>query len=45
VSRAARMIGAEVVRVEPHQDGHQRIAVRFDAPQLIMSNEPLPSAA
>ena len=45
VSRAARMIGAEVVRVESHQDGHQRIAVRFDAPQLIASNESLPSAA
>ena len=45
VSRAARMIGAQVVRVEPHQDGHQRIAVRFDAPQFLVSTESLPEAA
>jgi len=33
VTRAARMIGAQIVRAEPMRNGHQRIAVRFDAPQ------------
>lgn len=33
VTRAARMIGAQIVRAEQMHNGHQRIAVRFDAPQ------------
>ncbi len=34
VTRAVRMIGAQVVRVSPMRDGRQRVALRFDAPQL-----------
>jgi c-di-GMP-binding flagellar brake protein YcgR len=45
VARAARMIGAEVIRVEPRHDGRQRIAVRFDAPQMILGSESIPAAA
>jgi len=33
VTRAAKMIGASVVRVEPLRDGRQCVAVRFDSPQ------------
>jgi len=33
VTRAAKMIGASVVRVEPLRDGRQRVAVCFDSPQ------------
>lgn len=36
VTCAAKMIGAEVVRVENHHDGYQRIGVRFDAPQAML---------
>ena len=33
VTRASKMIGAQIVRVQPAVDGHQRIAVRFDSHQ------------
>lgn len=33
VTRASRMIGAQIVRAQPMCEGRQRVAVRFDAPQ------------
>lgn len=33
VTRAARMIGGEVVRVGPMHNGRQQVAIRFDCPQ------------
>ncbi len=45
VTRAARMIGAQIVRAEPMREGHQRIAVSFDAPQLGLEGLQLPAAA
>lgn len=34
VTRAVRMIGAQVIRVGPMLDGFQHVAVRFDSPQM-----------
>ena len=45
VTRAARMIGAQVIRVEPLSDGRQRIAIRFDSPQMGLEGLELPLAA
>lgn len=45
VTRAARMIGAEVVRVGPMRDGRQQVAVRFDALQGGLEGLQLPQAA
>ena len=45
VTRAARMIGATVVRVEPVQDGRQLVAIEFDAIQAGLKGLNLPSAA
>jgi len=45
VTRATRMVGAEIVRVEPKRDGCQRIGVRFDALQLGLEGLELRSAA
>ena len=45
VTRAARMIGAQIVRAEPMHNGHQRIAVRFDAPQAGLEGLDMPIAA
>lgn len=45
VTRATRMVGAEIVRAEPVRDGRQRVAVRFDAPQLGLEGLRVKSAA
>ena len=45
VTRAARMIGAQVIRVEPLVDGRQRVAIRFDSPQMGLEGLKLPAAA
>lgn len=45
VTRAARMIGAQVIRVEPMEDGRQQIAIQFDSPQLGLEGLELPVAA
>lgn len=45
VTRAAKMIGAKVVRVEPMRDGRQRVAVRFDSLQVGLEGLGLPVAA
>jgi len=45
VTRAARMIGATVVRVEPVQDGRQLVAIEFDAIQAGLEGLNLPTAA
>ncbi|MCR9076701.1 MAG: PilZ domain-containing protein [bacterium] len=45
VTRAARMVGAQIVRAEPQRDGRQRIGVRFDALQLGLEGLELPQAA
>lgn len=45
VTRAARMLGAEVIRVEPICNGRQRIAIRFDALQTGLEGLELPKAA
>lgn len=45
VTRAARMVGAQVVRAEPMHDGRQRIAIRFDALQMGLEGLELPAAA
>ncbi len=33
VTRASKMIGAEIIRVEPMDNGRQRVAIAFDALQ------------
>ena len=45
VTRAARMLGAKVVRVESMSEGIQRIAIEFDAPQAGLEGLSLPQAA
>lgn len=45
VTRAARMVGAQIVRAEPMRDGRQRVAIRFDAPQHGLDGLRLNSAA
>jgi hypothetical protein len=45
VTRAARMVGAQIVRAEPMQDGRQRIAVQFDALQMGLEGLEMPAAA
>lgn len=45
VTRAARMIGAQIVRAEPMREGVQRVAVRFDAPQAGLEGLDMPIAA
>jgi c-di-GMP-binding flagellar brake protein YcgR len=45
VTRAARMIGAQIVRVEPMHDGRQLVAIRFDALQGGLERLQLPQAA
>ncbi len=45
VTRAARMIGAQIVWAEPMRDGHQRVAIRFDAPQAGIEGLRLPAQA
>lgn len=45
VTRAARMIGAQIVRAQPLRHGRQRIAVRFDAPQCGLEVLDVPAAA
>ncbi len=45
VTRAARMIGAQIVRAGPMHNNQQRVAVRFDAPQAGLEGLELPVAA
>ncbi len=45
VTRAARMLGARVIRVEPMCDGRQRVAIAFDAPQAGLEGLELPRVA
>lgn len=45
VTCAAKMVGAEVVRVEHVERGRQRIGVRFDAPQAALDGVGLQAAA
>lgn len=45
VTRASRMIGAQVIRVEPMRDGKQRVAIEFDSLQLGFESMDLPVAA
>lgn len=45
VTRAVRMIGASVIRVYPMREGRQRVAIRFDSPQLGLEGLMLPQAA
>jgi len=45
VTRAARMVGAEIIRVMPMRNGLQRVALRFDAPQMGLEGLDLPTAA
>ncbi len=45
VTRAAKMIGAQVVRVEPLIEGKQRIAVQFDSLQQGLEGLGYPIAA
>jgi len=45
VTRASRMIGAQVIRVEPMRDGKQHVAIEFDSLQLGFESMDLPAAA
>ena len=45
VTKAAKMIGARVVRADPSMSGRQRIAIEFDAPQQNLDQVQLPMAA
>ena len=45
VARAAKMLGAKIIRVEPMCDGRQRVAVQFDALQPGIEGLTLPQAA
>ena len=45
VTRAARMIGAQVIRVEPLNNGRQLVAIEFDTLQVGLEGLDLPSAA
>lgn len=45
VTKAAKMIGARVVRADPSMNGRQRIAIEFDAPQQNLDQIQLPIAA
>ena len=45
VTKAAKMVGAHVVRVGPVFNGHQQIAIEFDAPQQNLDGLQLPIAA
>ena len=45
VTRAAKMIGATIIRVEPMAQGRQMVAIEFDSPQCGLEGLVLPKAA
>jgi len=45
VARAAKMLGAKIIRAEPMCDGRQRVAIQFDARQSGFVGMSLPKAA
>jgi len=45
VTRAAKMIGAKIIRVEPMIEGRQTVAIEFDSPQTGLEGLVLPLAA
>jgi c-di-GMP-binding flagellar brake protein YcgR len=45
VTRAAKMVGARVIRVEPMKNGRQRVAVKFDSLQAGFEGLERPIAA